>query len=208
MIDVTDQDFNEQVVEKSHEVPVVVDLWAPWCGPCKTLGPILDTVIGEQDGKVVGVKINVDENPAVSQAFQVQSIPMVVAFKDGQAVDGFMGAQGEPMVRDFVSKLLPTEEENQVESLVAAGDETSLRAALELDNDHEGAIVALAELLVGEDRAEERLQLLERIPETAETGSLHGGALAGASATSRSRGWRTWRRRRPWRSTEGWPRAR
>ena len=169
MIDVTDQDFNEQVVEKSHEVPVVVDLWAPWCGPCKTLGPILDTVIGEQDGKVVGVKINVDENPAVSQAFQVQSIPMVVAFKDGQAVDGFMGAQGEPMVRDFVSKLLPTEEENQVESLVAAGDETSLRAALELDNDHEGAIVALAELLVGEDRAEEGLQLLERIPETAET---------------------------------------
>ena len=169
MIDVTDQDFNEQVVEKSHEVAVVVDLWAPWCGPCKTLGPILDTVIGEQDGKVVGVKINVDENPAVSQAFQVQSIPMVVAFKDGQAVDGFMGAQGEPMVRDFVSKLLPTEEENQVESLVAAGDEMSLRAALELDNDHEGAIVALAELLVGEDRSEEGLQLLERIPETAET---------------------------------------
>ncbi len=169
MIDVTDQDFNEQVVEKSHEVPVVVDLWAPWCGPCKTLGPILDTVIGEHGGKVVGVKINVDENPAVSQAFQVQSIPMVVAFKDGEAVDGFMGAQGEPMVRDFVSKLVPTEEENQVETLVAAGDEASLRAALELDNDHEGAIVALAELLVGDGRADEGLPLLERIPETAET---------------------------------------
>ena len=169
MIDVTDQDFNEQVVEKSHEVPVVVDLWAPWCGPCKTLGPILDSVIGEHDGKVVGVKINVDENPAVSQAFQVQSIPMVVAFKDGQAVDGFMGAQGEPMVRDFVSKLLPTEEENQVDALVAAGDEVSLRAALDLDNDHEGAIVALAELLVGDERAEEGLALLQRIPETAET---------------------------------------
>lgn len=169
MIDVTDQDFNAMVAEKSHELPVIVDLWAPWCGPCKTLGPILEKVIDEHGGKVVGVKINVDENPAVSQAFQVQSIPMVVAFKDGEAVDGFMGAQGEPMIRDFVSKLLPTEEENQVEALVAAGDEASLRAALELDNDHEDAIVALAELLVADSRAEEGLALLERIPETPET---------------------------------------
>ena len=109
---------------------MIVDLWAPWCGPCKTLGPLLEKVIDSQAGKVIGVKINVDENPGVSQAFQVQSIPMVVAFKDGQAVDGFMGAQGEPMLEDFVSRLLPTEEENQIESLIAAGDEISLRAAL------------------------------------------------------------------------------
>jgi len=109
MIDVTDADFNEMVAEKSRELPVVVDLWAPWCGPCKTLGPMLEKVIDEQGGKVLGVKINVDENPAVSQAFQVQSIPMVVAFKDGEAVDGFMGAQGEPMLRDFISKLVPSE---------------------------------------------------------------------------------------------------
>ena len=92
MIDVTDQDFEQQVIEKSHEMPVIVDLWAPWCEPCKTLGPLLEQVIDAQGGKVLGVKINVDENPGVSQAFQVQSIPMVVAFKDGQAVDGFMGA--------------------------------------------------------------------------------------------------------------------
>ena len=89
MIDVTDQDFEQQVIEKSHEMPVIVDLWAPWCEPCKTLGPLLEQVIDAQAGKVLGVKINVDENPGVSQAFQVQSIPMVVAFKDGQAVDGF-----------------------------------------------------------------------------------------------------------------------
>ncbi len=179
MIDVTDQDFNEKVVEASHQVPVVVDLWAPWCGPCKTLGPILDKVIDEQAGKVAGVKINVDENPAISQAFGVQSIPMVVAFKDGQAVDGFMGAQGEPMVRDFIERLLPTEEENEVEALVAAGDEASLRAALELDNDHEEAITTLAELLVGDGRAEEALALLERIPETPTT--RHIAALARAA---------------------------
>ena len=176
MIDSTDATFNTDVIERSSTVPVVVDLWAPWCGPCKTLGPILDTVIDSHGGKVAGVKINIDENPAVAQAFQVQSIPMVVAFKDGQAVDGFMGAQGEPMIRGFVSKLLPTEEENQIEALIAAGDEMSLRAALELEADHEGAVLALAKLLVNDGRAEEGLALLERLPESAE--SRHIAALA------------------------------
>lgn len=184
MIDVTDQDFNEMVAEKSHEIPVVVDLWAPWCGPCKTLGPILEKVIDEQGGKVLGVKINVDENPAVSQAFQVQSIPMVVAFKDGEAVDGFMGAQGEPMIRDFVSKLVPTEEENQIDALVAAGDEASLRAALELEADHEGAVLGLAGLLVGDGRGDEGLALLERLPESAESRHIAALARTGDAATA------------------------
>mgnify|MGYP001156948133 FL=1 len=169
MIDVTDQDFEQQVIEKSHEMPVIVDLWAPWCEPCKTLGPLLEQVIDAQAGKVLGVKINVDDNPGVSQAFQVQSIPMVVAFKDGQAVDGFMGAQGEPMLQDFVTRLLPTEEENHVDALIEAGDELSLRAALETQSDHPEAVVALAELLVGDGRTEEGLALLERIPESAES---------------------------------------
>ena len=169
MIDVTDQDFEEQVIEKSHELPVIVDLWAPWCGPCKTLGPLLEKVIDAQAGKVVGVKVNVDDNPGVSQAFQVQSIPMVVAFKDGQAVDGFMGAQGEPRLEDFVSRLLPTEEENQIDSLVAAGDELSLRAALDVQSDHPEAVLALSELLVLDGRTEEGLALLERIPESPES---------------------------------------
>ena len=169
MIDVTDQDFEEQVIEKSHELPVIVDLWAPWGGPCKTLGPLLEKVIDAQAGKVVGVKVNVDDNPGVSQAFQVQSIPMVGAFKDGQAVDGFMGAQGEPMLEDFVSRLLPTEEENQIDSLVAAGDELSLRAALDVQSDHPEAVLALSELLVLDGRTEEGLALLERIPESPES---------------------------------------
>ena len=169
MIDVTDQDFEQQVIEKSHEIPVIVDLWAPWCGPCKTLGPLLEKVIDAQAGKVVGVKINVDDNPGVSQAFQVQSIPMVVAFKDGQAVDGFMGAQGEPMLEDFVSRLLPTEEENEIDSLITAGDEISLRAALEVQSDHPEGVLALADLLVQDGRIEEGLALLERVPESTES---------------------------------------
>lgn len=169
MIDVTDQDFEVQVIEKSHELPVIVDLWAPWCEPCKTLGPLLEKVINAHDGKVLGVKINVDDNPGVSQAFQVQSIPMVVAFKDGQAVDGFMGAQGEPMLEDFVNRLLPTEEQNEIDSLIEAGDELSLRAALEIQSDHPEAVLALAELLVADARVDEGLALLERIPESPES---------------------------------------
>lgn len=169
MIDVTDQDFEAQVIEKSHELPVIVDLWAPWCEPCKTLGPLLEKVIKAHGGKVLGVKINVDDNPGVSQAFQVQSIPMVVAFKDGQAVDGFMGAQGEPMLEDFVNRLLPTEEQNEIDSLIEAGDELSLRAALEIQSDHPEAVLALAELLVADARVDEGLALLERIPESPES---------------------------------------
>ncbi len=153
-VDVTDATFQTEVVEKSATVPVVIDLWAPWCGPCRTLGPIIEKVIDETDGEVVLVKVNVDENPAISRAFQVQSIPLVIAVKDGQAIDGFLGAQPETAVRDFVLGLLPTEQETAIDALVAAGDEASLRQALELEPGHEGAVVALAELLV--DKGEHR----------------------------------------------------
>src|SRR6188508_175792 len=116
-VDVTDATFQAEVIDKSMTVPVVVDLWAPWCGPCKTLGPIIEKVIDETDGKVVLAKVNVDENPQVSRAFQVQSIPAVYALKDGKVVDGFIGAQPESAVRTFVQSLLPTEEENEIERL-------------------------------------------------------------------------------------------
>ena len=95
VIDVTDATFQTDVLDKSSEVPVVIDLWAPWCGPCKTLGPILEKVIGETNGKVVLAKVNVDENPGLHQAFKVQSIPAVYAMKDGAVVDGFMGSYPE-----------------------------------------------------------------------------------------------------------------
>jgi putative thioredoxin len=166
--DVTDDTFQTEVIERSKEVPVVVDLWAPWCGPCKTLGPIIEKVVDETGGKVVLVKVNVDENPAVSQAFGVQSIPLVVGLRDGQPVDGFVGAYPEEEVRRFVERLLPTEEEETVASLVAAGDEVSLRKALELDPDNEAAVVGLGELLVERGEAEEALAVLSRLPETPE----------------------------------------
>jgi putative thioredoxin len=168
-IDVTDATFETDVLTRSDKVPVVVDLWAPWCGPCKTLSPILEKVVDETDGKVELVKINVDENPQASAAFRVQSIPAVYAVRDHQVVNGFIGAQGESAVRQFVQDLLPTETETKIAELVALGDEVSLRSALELDPGNEQAVLGLAELLVEKGESTEALSLLERIPESTET---------------------------------------
>lgn len=171
-IDVTDATFEADVLERSKTTPVVVDLWAPWCGPCRTLGPIIEKVIDETEGKVVLAKVNVDENPQVSQAFRVQGIPAVYALADGKVVDGFVGAQPEAPVRAFVEKLLPSAEDEKLAQLLEAGDEASLRNALDLRHDHHDAIVALAELLAhrrGEGDVDEATGLLERVPETAET---------------------------------------
>jgi putative thioredoxin len=179
MADVTDTTFESDVVQRSHEVPVLVDLWAPWCGPCRTLGPVLEEVVAATEGKVELTKVNVDENPQISAAFRVQSIPAVYALKDGKVVDGFIGAQPKPAVEKLVESLLPTQEEAEVDQLVRAGDEDSLRRALDLDPDHNGAVVALAELLVGDGRGDEALSLLARIPESAETRRVAAQARLG-----------------------------
>ena len=167
--DVTDATFQREVLDRSREVPVVVDLWAPWCGPCKTLGPIIEKVIDDTNGKVVLVKVNVDENPGLNDAFKVQSIPAVYALKDGAVVDGFMGAYPEQAVKEFVDSLLPSEEEVAVGELIAAGDEGSLRIALSMEPANEDAIVALAELLIADGNSDEALALLGRIPESDRT---------------------------------------
>jgi len=180
-IDVTDATFETDVMARSKDVAVVVDLWAPWCGPCRQLGPILESVIGATAGKVVLTKVNVDENPAISQAFRVQSIPAVYAVKDGRIVDGFVGAQGEAAVRQFVDKLLPTESESALAGLLEAGDEASLWAALDVEPGNEAAIVALATLLVDRGDNDEAIALLERIPETADTRRIAALARNGSN---------------------------
>src|SRR5947208_4946944 len=154
-MDVTDSTFETAVLERSTQVPVVVDLWADWCGPCRTLGPILEKVIGETEGRVELVKVDVDANPQVAGAFRVQSIPAVYALKDRKVVDSFIGAVPEAQVREFVGRLAPTASEADL--LVEKGDEASLRAALDLEPDHAGAVVGLAELLVGRGETEEAL---------------------------------------------------
>lgn len=168
-VDATDATFQSDVIDRSMTVPVVVDLWAPWCGPCRTLGPILEKVIDATGGEVVLVKVNTDENPGVSQAFQVQSIPAVYAIKDGAVVDGFMGAYPEHMVQQFVDSLLTAEGDDTLASLLAEGTEGAFRAALEIEPGNEDAIVGLAELLVARGENEQALQFLARIPETERT---------------------------------------
>ena len=175
-IDVTDATFQTAVIDKSQEVAVVVDLWAPWCGPCKTLGPIIEKVIDGTDGKVVLAKVNVDENPGIAQAFQAQSIPAVYALKGGAVVDGFVGAYPEHEVQRFVDSLQPRDEGVAVAELVAAGDEASLRLALSMEPANEDAIVALAQLLIEGGDNDAALALLGRIPESDRT--RHVAALA------------------------------
>jgi putative thioredoxin len=184
-VDVSDATFQTEVLDRSATTPVVVDLWAPWCGPCRQLGPIIEKVVDETDGKVVLAKVNVDDNPQVAAAFRVQGIPAVYALSGGKVVDGFIGAQGEPAVRAFVDKLLPSAEDEKVQQLLADGDEDSLRQAVDLVPDSPDAIVALAELLVGrggEGDVDEAVALLGRIPETPETRRVAALARTGAGA--------------------------
>jgi putative thioredoxin len=177
---VTDATFEQDVITRSYQVPVVIDLWAEWCGPCRTLGPILEKVVGETAGKVDLVKVDVDTNPRVSATFRVQSIPAVYALRDGKVVDSFIGSLPEPRVREFVDRLAPADTE--ADRLAARDDEASLRQALELDPDHEGAIVKLAELLAERGEGDAALALLARVPESAEGRRVAALARVGPEA--------------------------
>jgi len=185
-MDVTDETFQSDVLARSATVPVVVDLWAPWCGPCTTLGPMLEKAVADTGGAVELAKVNVDENPRIAQSFAVQSIPAVFAIRDGQVVDQFIGALPEAQVTAFVQRLAPVPSE--ADMLVAAGDEASLRQALELEPDHAAATEALARLLIDRGDPAEALAVLARLPETETSRALaaEGRLLEAGVDVSRS----------------------
>jgi putative thioredoxin len=151
VIDVSEASFASDVLERSRTVPVIVDFWATWCAPCRTLGPLLERAVEKREGEVVLAKVDVDANPALQMQFGVRGIPAVKAFRDGQVVREFVGAQPANVVERFVEALVPS----AADRLVAAGDEASLRQALTLEPDHAAARVALARLLLRRGRTDE-----------------------------------------------------
>jgi putative thioredoxin len=154
VLDVTDASFQTEVVDRSHTTPVVVDLWAAWCGPCRQLGPMLERAVTARDGEVVLAKVDVDANPRIAQTFRAQSIPAVFGLRDGQVVAQFVGVRPEAEIERFLDDLAPSPADRAVARarvLEGAEREAELRAALELEPGHREAAVGLAELLVEAD---------------------------------------------------------
>jgi putative thioredoxin len=167
VVEATDQNFLDAVVEESKRRPVVVDLWASWCGPCRTLGPILEKVAGERRGEFLLAKLDVDANPYTAGQFGVQSIPTVIAFKDGRPVDGFVGALPEPMVNEFVDRLVPSAADRDADAALEeelegdlADAEAKYREALEADANNREARLGLGRVLAETGRDEEARQAL------------------------------------------------
>src|SRR3954463_13121559 len=158
-VDVDEAQFQTAVVDRSRELPVVVDFWAPWCGPCRQLTPALERAAEARKGQVELVKVNTDENQGISMAFQIQGIPAVKAFRDGREVSGFVGAVPPAKVEAFFDALVPSE----AEQLVAAGDEAALRRALELEPTRRDARVKLAQILFERGERDEALELVDGI---------------------------------------------
>ena len=158
--DVTEQDFQQNVVERSKTVPVVVDFWAEWCGPCRTLGPALEEAVKGRHGEIELAKLDTDQNPRIAQEFQISSIPAVKAFKDGEVVAEFIGAIPPARIEAFLNEVVPSEADRLAES----DDEESLRKALELDPRQARAAVGLGRLLLGRGETEEARDVLRPFP--------------------------------------------
>jgi len=171
VIEVSDRDFEQTVIEQSRRVPVVVDFWAPWCGPCRMIGPVLERLAAEANGAWILAKLNVDHNPQTASRYGIQGIPAVKGFRNGQVVSEFVGAVPEPQIRRFIDQLVPSAADSmaaEAQRLEAAGNlaqaETAYRHALRADANHPAALLGLGRILFQRDLFDEALATLQRVP--------------------------------------------
>jgi putative thioredoxin len=173
----TNRDFESAVLQKSHDVPVVVDFWAPWCAPCRALAPILERLITQRKGEVLLAKVNTDEEQELAAQFGIEALPTVVAFKGGKAVLSFEGALPEPQLVDFLDRIVPTQADRitrdalGLEKSNPAQAEKLYRQALKANPNQPDALLGLARLLIDRHEESEATDLLERVPPGGDQGA-------------------------------------
>ena len=179
IIEVITENFMSDVIEKSKEIPVIVDFWAPWCEPCKQLTPVIEKIIKEKNGNVILAKMNIDESPEIAQQLKIQSIPAVMAFNDGQPVDGFIGVQSEKNITEFINKISSLKNSSTIEDNISAGkkyiDDGDLETAalvfseiLKIEPENVSAKSLLARCILRSNQLDEAENIINNLPANAE----------------------------------------
>jgi putative thioredoxin len=177
VVEVGEADFEREVLQRSRQVPVVVDFWAPWCGPCRALGPVLERLVGQRGGEVVLAKVNIDEAPNLAGLYRVESIPLVIAFRDGQPVDAFLGVRSEPELVQFLDRLRPSAAEKllaeaaTLENAKPEEAERLYRQVLDQDRTQDAARLGLARLLMARGEDDKAAELLAEAGAVGEIGA-------------------------------------